>query len=494
MNPKLLSTMLGFGMFFMVHAQQADCITDFNYLVNKMKTDYPGYHDKVTKNTEKELADLEVKLRAKITEVPDSCGRCLRAYTSWFKDEHLFVSRIRKNKQPAPGQPVKPARQHIVPDRETIAELGRKSTTIEGIWVSFRGKIAVKKADGENKYYGTVIQYPGYEPGQVIFEFIPREEHQFSAKNYPVYNNFEPVDCIASLHLDDRIFEIHGDNNRFVRQSASPVYDKALLYSYLAEYPNGVNIYPLAASLDDSTYYLRVTGFEDDLAENLVRPHWKEIMARPNLIIDIRHNGGGQDEYYQVLSSLVYTTPYESKGVEWLASEGNIRNFEEALKLGDIRNGEEGVKWINELLAVMKKNVGGFVIHPLMGKDVVVKEDTVYPFPKRVGIIIDEGNGSSAEQFILEAKESKKVVLFGNHNTAGVLDYSNRVNEELPSGKYEIYWPMTRSRRLPEHPIDNIGIAPDVMIPYPETKQLYDRLDEWVYFVKKYLEFSGQQN
>lgn len=211
------------------------------------------------------------------------------------------------------------------------------------------------------------------------------------------------------------------------------------------------------------------------------------------MIVDIRNNGGGQDEYYQQLSALIYTNPYESKGVEWYASEGNIRTFEEVLKTGEVRNGEEGIKWINELLAVMKKNVGGFVIHPEMGKDVTVREDTVYLYPKRVGIIINERNASSAEQFILEAKESKKVVLFGNRNTAGVLDYSNRVQEDFPSGNYEFYWPMTRSRRLPEHPIDNIGIVPEVLIPFPETTQLYNRLDEWVYFVKEYLEFMGKE-
>jgi hypothetical protein len=50
---------------------------------------------------------------------------------------------------------------------------------------------------------------------------------------------------------------------------------------------------------------------------------------------------------------------------------------------------------------------------------------------------------------------------------------------------------MTRSRRLPDNPIDNIGIAPDVItIPYPSTEQLFDRLDQWVYFVKKYLELT----
>ncbi len=494
MKSKLLSTILGCTLFFMAHAQNTPCLTDFNYLVKKIRTDYPGYRDKVTKNTETDLVALESKLRNKIAEHPDSCGRYLRTYVDWFKDNHLAVRRLWQENQSAADHQKEPVRQFIPLNNDAISGLGRKKETIEGIWVSFRGKIAVAKKAGEDKYSGIVIRFDGYEPGQVMFEFIPGKGKEFSVKSYPVYNNFEPVDGIASLLMEDNIFEIHDDNNRFVRQSASPAFDKALLYSYQPQYPNGSNIYPMAAYLNDSTYYLRITSFADDLTEKLIKPHWKEIMARPNLIIDIRHNGGGQDEYYQLLLSLIYTTPYLSKGVEWYASEGNIANFQQALKTGDVRNGEEGVKWINSLLAVMKKNVGGFVVHPMMGSDATVKEDTVYPTPKRVGIIIDEGNGSSAEQFILDAKESKKVILFGNHNTAGVLDYSNCISEDFPSGKYELQWPMTRSRRLPEHPIDNIGIAPDVVIPYPEAKQLFDRLDEWVYFVKSYLEQQGSDN
>ena len=488
MNRKLVLTILGFGLFFMGHAQNEECVKDFNYLVNKIKNDYPGYHDKVTKNTEKNLSELELKLKKKIVENPDSCGKYLDEYTSWFKDDHLIVRGIRSNKHIGSGITPKPVQIIIPLTNDSITALSKKNKTLEGIWVSFRGSIAVKRMPGENKYYGIVIHYQGYEPNQVIYEFNSQDGHQFSMRSYSVYNNFKPVNGTASLFLEDKILEIHEDT-RFIRQSSSTVYDHALLSSYLAQFPNGVNTYPLATYLDDSTYYLRIPSFMDNEAETLIKIHWKEIMARPNLIIDIRNNGGGQDEYYQLLSALIYTSPYESKGVEWYASEGNIHNFEEALKTGELKHGEEGIKWTNELITAMKKNVGGFVVHPMMGSDVIVKEDTVYPYPKRIGIIINEGNGSSAEQFILEARESKKVVLFGNRNTAGVLDYSIRVNEDFPSGKYEFYWPMTRSRRLPEHPIDNIGIAPDVLIPFPETKQLYNRLDDWVYFVKEYLEF-----
>jgi len=140
------------------------------------------------------------------------------------------------------------------------------------------------------------------------------------------------------------------------------------------------------------------------------------------------------------------------------------------------------------LLNEMKKNPGGFVVHPMMGHDDTVKLDTVYKNPRQVGIIINEGNGSSAEQFLLAAKTSKKVRLFGDQNTRGVLDYSNSIPIDLPSGKYYMRYPMTRSRRLPQNPIDNIGIAPDVIVPYPPNYQLFDKLDIWVEFVKDWLE------
>jgi C-terminal processing protease CtpA/Prc len=231
----------------------------------------------------------------------------------------------------------------------------------------------------------------------------------------------------------------------------------------------------------------------DYLGEKIVRKYWSEITSTPNLIIDIRNNSGGQDEYYQLLADLLYTNPYTSKGVEWYSTKNNIKMYEDAIKNGDIRNGEEGIRWTNSLLNEMKKNIGGFVIHPMIGADTTVKNDTIYNYPKRVGIIINEGNASSAEQFLLTAKESSKVILFGNYNTAGVLDYSNTISENFPSNKYKLTFPMTRSRRLPDNPIDNIGIPPDIYIPYPASKQLFDRLDQWVYFVKNYLELMDKK-
>jgi C-terminal processing protease CtpA/Prc len=254
-------------------------------------------------------------------------------------------------------------------------------------------------------------------------------------------------------------------------------------------------MYPVCMSLSDSTYYLRITDFYSNLANEFVENHWNEIISRPNLIIDIRNNGGGQDNYYSQLAKLIYTKPYELKGVEWYATKGNIALYEEAIKKGEIREGEEWIKWTQSLIDAMKKNIGGFITHPyqIRENEMVVK-DSVYPTPRYVGIIINENNASSAEQFLLTAKGSEKVILFGTKNTAGVLDYSNATLSPLPSDNYQLLCPMTRSKRLPENPIDNVGIAPDIIIPFTETKQLFDRLDNWVYFVKDYLEFANEHN
>ena len=472
-------------------SQASDCIKDFDYLVNKIQADYPGYHDKITNTTLPNLLDLENKLRKKIKEYPDSCGYYLNVYSEFFKDLHLRVRRIRSksvggNEQPEIMQ-ISTYGRNISVDLDSLQKVTANSKGMEGIWLGFRDELAILK-QGDKKYAVVVVKIKGWKAGQVISEFNPKNDSVFDVTNYSLVRDRKANKTQASLHLNGKIVEIHGDT-RYVRKSSSDILDKATLYSYTPLYPNGVNIYPVSLYLNDSTYYLRITSFDDNDANETVIKHLKEITSRPNLIIDIRNNGGGQDNFYQELAKIIYTKPYTIKGVEWYASKGNLQLFEDAIAKGEIRDGEEGLIRTKELVAAMKKNVGGFVTRP-ENKDegVTAKHDSVYPMPRHVGIIINEGNASTAEDFLLVAKESDKVTLFGNCNTTGVLDYSNVTPRVLPSGNYQLWCPMTRSKRLPENPIDNIGIAPNVIIPFPATSQLFDKMDSWVYFVKDYLE------
>ncbi len=485
---KIFLIIIGLAIVVFSIAQKNECLTDFNYLVNKIKNNYPGYNDKVTDSTFSDLQRLEKELRKKIMIYPDSCHLYLYQYVSWFKDFHLKVNINWSHEKYSSTETKKRNKRFIEINPDTI-QISQNSP--EGVWVGYRGKVAIVKQNKENTFYGISIDYRNYEPNQVVFELSGQDANNYDMISFPYYRNYDSVNGKASIYLNNKIIELHEDT-RLVRKTENEISDKALLLSYPAKFPNGSNTFYVATYLSDSTYYLRIPGFSSDQAENLVKNHWQDIVSRPNLIIDIRNNGGGQDDYYQSLAKLVYTDPYESKGIEWYATKENIKMYEDVLKNNEITGGEEEIQWTKILLAEMKKDVGGFVIHPMMGKDKEIVRDTIYPLPKRVGIIINERNGSSAESFIMSSKQSKKVILFGNKNTAGVLDYSNTIKVDFPSGAYKLTYPMTRSRRLPENPIDNVGIAPDILIPFPSTKQLYDRLDDWVYYVQNYLELLNE--
>lgn len=474
---------------FSLYAQTYNCLNDFEILVNKIENDYPGYNDKVTNKNRDELFTLEKNIRERIALSPDSCKYFLQEYTNFFKDNHLKVkttySQYYQNRK---EMSCSSYGKNVDINIDSLQNISKNEQGIEGIWKGYSDEFAIIKR-GDNHYLGIAINMRTWNKNHVVYEFIQDSSNSFRLIEHSLFEGVKPRENRASLMLNGKLLELH-DISRFVRKTDSPAFDYAFVSSYIPEYPNGLNTYWVALALTDSTFYLRLPSFYDKEVENLVKKHWNEITSRPNLVIDIRNNGGGLDQYYTILLDLIYTKPYQSKGVEWLASEGNIEVFEDALKTGDIRNGDEGIKWTKTLLNEMKSHKDEFVVHPLMGKDVEIKKDTIYKFPKKVGIIINEHNASSAEQFILSAKNSDKVILFGNENTAGVLDYSNAIEFNFPSGKHTLIYPMTRSRRLPENPIDNIGIAPDVFIPLNKTTQLFDRLDEWVYFVKNYLEYK----
>lgn len=493
----LLLLLLFVGLTSNIKSQTSDCIKDFDYLVTKIHDDYPGYHDKITTKTLPALNDLEKNIRQKINQYPDSCAYYLDEYADFFKDHHLRVRQIysgsnKEGKQPEKMQ-VSTFGKNVTVNPDSLQQVTANSGTIEGVWKGFREEFAIIK-QADKKYIAVAIQCEGWQPGQVTSEYQALNDTVFEVSNFSLFRDRKPYHAKASLHVNGKVLELHGDT-RFVRKSGSEIMDKATLYSYVPVYPNGRNTYPAAMSLNDRTYFLRIPGFTDNSSNEIVTKHRDEIMSRPNLIIDIRNNGGGLDFNYSELAKLIYTRPYETVGIEWYATAGNIKLFEDALKSGEITGGDEGMKWTTDLVEAMKKNVGGFVTHPHnVNESSISTEDTVYAMPRNVGIIINQGNASSAEQFLLAAKESDKVILFGNCNTAGVLDYSNITPRPFPSGNYQLWCPESRSKRLPENPFDNIGIAPDILIPFPAPYQLYDKLDSWVYFVKNYLEMLDEKN
>ena len=106
---------------------------------------------------------------------------------------------------------------------------------------------------------------------------------------------------------------------------------------------------------------------------------------------------------------------------------------------------------------------------------------TVLPFPQRVGILHNAGNGSTDEQFLLDARTSAKVKLFGRP-TQGSIDASNLREIASPDGCFMLAYTMSMSHRLPHMPVDVMGIQPD--------HYLDDGIPvaQWVPYVQRVLE------
>lgn len=88
--------------------------------------------------------------------------------------------------------------------------------------------------------------------------------------------------------------------------------------------------------------------------------------------------------------------------------------------------------------------------------------DTFYAQPKKVAILIGENTVSSGETFVLNSKQSSKVILYGQ-NTAGIIDGFNGLEMDLSC--FNIRFPSgVRTIDVAENPIDPYGIAPDVYL------------------------------
>ena len=136
-------------------------------------------------------------------------------------------------------------------------------------------------------------------------------------------------------------------------------------------------------------------------------------------------------------------------------------------------------KWAKKSLEKLNKNIGKFIN---LNDDIVSIDtlDTIYSYPKNVALLINQNCGSTTEQFLLEAKQSKKVKLFGI-TTSGGLDISNIYFVNSPCDEFKLWYGLTKSYRVPEMTIDNKGIQPDFYLDKTISKY------EWIDYTLKIL-------
>ena len=224
-------------------------------------------------------------------------------------------------------------------------------------------------------------------------------------------------------------------------------------------------------SFEGATAVLTIRVFGDD--PDKARPRFPEFLEEtfraleergtPGLIIDLRGNGGGFDEYGKLLFAHVMDRPF----LYYWALETKKDRYDL------FRFTDESAASAEELARPLRKNArGGFDVtgHPNRGLQTPRKPR----FAGRVAILIDGGSFSTTGETTSLFHYHKKAVFFGEECGSGYYGSTSgfMVTATLPNTRIQIRVPLVLCRMAVDGYPKDRGIVPD----FPVTPTIEDLL------------------
>lgn len=319
------------------------------------------------------------------------------------------------------------------------------------------------------------------------------------------FNDYHTRLCFNDISSDGRV---RGATDRY--RTRNRIYYDELMEVYQ---PTAV-----ACKVTDKTFLIRFPscyGEPDmDWIEGSIQA-FKESGCE-NLVLDIRGNSGGSDNFFKPYWKLLYDHEGIDRGIEYRNTPEHRRLLlqqfkDEGLpeevamsiqamfpmianipylpytflsKFQDMMTGSQdlSMQGLMGMLGDLESSDGD-------GCTLTYRCDQVDDAVRKAALIIDNFVASSGEQMVREIRlTSDRTVIYGRDNTLGCLDFSNIYEAELPNSHIHFTSPMSRSMGLPETGVDDTGIAPDVRIDLPLPAKLTDNIDEWVIWVAEQLE------
>lgn len=462
-----LCTMLGLMLATAATAAEPHRnLADFDFVTARVEANYSGWPTKTAGARAAELQALTARLRAQAAADDAGLRAAVDDWLAWFDDGHL------RARWAAPAQDI-PWREEPRPvdeaeARRRLEALARGRAPVEGLWaIDDRYRLAVLRREGTAAFDAIVLSTAAerWAPGDVKAVLVPRADGRYDVR-YGAGDRTE-VAVRAELHAGGAVLDL-GDLGLWRRLPEG----SAVL--------SGTQRWPgddfAIRRLDDRTLYLRLPSFNDrhaDTVRSLVEAHADELARTPRLVVDVRGNGGGSDFVYEPLLPFIASGPFRRVGVEIRVSADNARLRREVGDRLATVSPQAAATLRSESDRMATARTGFIRREPVEQR---VEPDRLSPMPRRVVVLVDRA-ASSAESFLLDARQSARVVLMGQENSAGVLDFGETMEMAAPSGRFDLIWATTRSLRLPADPVDPHGIAPAVRIPVEVTDPLAYVLD-----------------
>ncbi|RYU96057.1 S41 family peptidase [Emticicia agri] len=464
---------------------QQDCVCskNFDFAYQKLKDNYAGWADKVRPDNQAAFDQLsaEIKEKAKTITNDRECYFHLKKWFDFFQDGHVFITPITPYTIDDSPDIVatRAAKVPVLAFNETsfmqyLKENESGLTNAEGIWESddkaYRIGIVKDKKDPK-KYTGFLLadRDAAWKTGKVKFEM-----NQISPLRYVTTYYYADFSTETSFTREVKNFLIMENLYKFAKVFPIPKEEvsdediKQRIVDFRIE------------QLDSETALFVLPPFTlvngPEYIKEMISSNKQILDNSPNLIIDLRNNPGGDDAAYESLFPYINTSSIVRKGGVFRSTFENtvsVRHELEAIQSYPAYKERLSPK-LQQVLQLMQANSGKFI----NGPDKEFRLTSIAPNPKKVAFLVNKNTASTAEQFILEAKQSKKTIVFGE-NTKGLADYIEVRDWGMPCYGWRVAFALAKSARLPQNPINNVGIAPDVKISEKEA--------DWVEFVRNYL-------
>lgn len=451
---------------------QCNCVENFEFVYSKLKLNYAGWSDKTTPDPQGFAIFTEQhRVKALPETNPNYCYKIIHDWLSYFKDAHTSLY-SKSSAIEFEGKSAEEIRRHfyssetILLSEQQLKEQIDSFNPVEGVWKNGAYTIAiVKNKTAHRDYVGVILKADSvyWMPGQVKVELKEKSSDRFEAIFYMRDHTIR----ITNASINGNTLQLNN------------------LSSFTKAYPQtaGKNTPPKTENtsvrtalvrINTNTFYLRLPTFNHSaksMLDSMLLANHDSLIETPNLIMDVRDNGGGDDVTYSTIIPYLFTNKIKQINNSIWSSPDNIAKFEAILNNPSYP--ETNKNYIRKLVRDLKASPNTFY----KKENYTINLKKVLTNPQKIMILINKNCASSCEEFLLVAKQSKKVTLLGE-NTMGVLDYANVHTLDLPYNGWGLQYATSRTNRLPDYPIDNIGIEPNVKIPKDVN---------WIEFATEYL-------
>lgn len=462
--------------------QECNCQKNFDEMYQKIKGNYAGWSVKVNAGNQAafDALSLNVREKSKTSADPASCFRILKEWTDFFRDGHLFI-----NTQ-IPVEEVEPQSAVIA----RAAGIPVQPYTTEPVFVTYLNATNLKEVEGiwesDDQSYRLGVVRDSKTTGKFDgFLLTKRDNLWVNGKTKFVLQELSPGRFKTTYYYAD--FSSEATFSRLVKN----VLVMEGIYKFSKVHPapketinNDELLHQIpeyrVEKLDSNNTLIVLPPFTlpnaDIYVKELVRINASLITGSKNLIIDMRNNPGGDENAFTPLFPYIAKGDIVRKGGKFRASQENLILLTHELKsIQAYPQFKETLEpKLRQVVRRIEENIGKMVDGP----------DKVFSFPsnqnnpQKVVILVNKNTASTAESVCLESKQSPKTIIMGQ-NTKGLADYIEVRDLGMPCYGWRLAYALALSPRMPDSPIDNIGLKPDVIIPDNE----YD----WVEYTRKYL-------